>query len=145
MKFSSNIEINRPVKEVYRFTVSPKNLSRWVDGFESFNPKKGRNRGKGSTATHIYRDSAGKLEVHEEVLDIKPEKYFKTHLSHKNMETDLEFKFLNLGDSTRVVTDTYVRLKPAIFNLFSFFMKGQMKKQQLADLRRLKNEVEGDN
>lgn len=142
MKFSSSIEINSPVKEVYRFTVSPKNLPRWVDGFESYQPKKGRNRGKGSTATHIYRDSAGKLEVKEEVLDIKPEKMFKTHLSHKNMETDLEFKFLNLGNSTRVVTDTYVRLKPAVFNLFSLFMKSQMKKQQQADLRRLKNAIE---
>ena len=142
MKFSSSIEINRPIKEVYRFAVSSKNLHRWVDGFETFQQKKGRNRGKGSTATHIYRDSAGKLEVQEEVLEIKPEKLFKTHLSHKNMETDLEFKFLNLGGNTRVVTDTYVRLKPAVFNLLSFFMKGQMKKQQQADLRRLKNVLE---
>lgn len=144
MKFSSSIEINRSIKEVYRFTVSPKNLHRWVDGFETYKPKKGRNRGKGSTATHIYKDSAGMLEVQEKVLDIIPEKSFKTHLSHKNMETDLEFKFLNLGGGTRVVTDTHVRLKPAIFNLFSFFMKGQMKKQQLADLRRLKNIVEAN-
>ncbi len=143
MKFSSEIIINRSVKEVYRFAVSPKNLNKWVNDFQSYKPIKGRNRKKGSTATHIYEDQAGKLEVHEEVLDITPEKLFKTRLSHKNMNTVLEFRFLNQGGSTKVVTDTYVKLKPAVFNLFSFFMKGQMKKQQQADLRRLKNVVEG--
>ena len=142
MKFSSEIEINRSVKDVFRFAVSHKNLSRWVDGFQAFKSVKGRNRNKGSKATHIYKDAAGILEVHEEVLDIIPEKSFKTSLSHKNMDTVLELKFLNYGGRTKVITDTNVKLKPAIFNLFSFLMKGQMKKQQQADLRRLKNAVE---
>lgn len=142
MKFSSEVIINRSTKEVYRFAVSHKNLSRWIDGFESYKSIKGRNRGKGSTATHIYKDSAGKLEVHEEVLDLVPEKSFKSRLSHKNMDTILEFRFLDQGSSTKVVTDTHVKLKPAVFNLFSFFMKGQMKKQQQTDLRRLKHLVE---
>ena len=142
MKFSSEIEINRSVKEVYRFAVNSKNLSRWVDGFQTFKSVKGRNRNKGSKATHIYKDAAGTLEVHEEVLDIIPEKLFKTSLSHKNMDTVLELKFLNYGGRTKVITDTNVKLKPAVFNLFSFLMKGKMKQQQQADLRRLKNAIE---
>lgn len=142
MKFSSEVIINRSTKEVYRFAVSHKNLSRWKDGFESYRAIKGRNRGKGSTATHVYRDRAGKLEVYEEVLDIIPDKSFKSRLSHKNMDTIQELRFLDQGGSTKVITETHVKLKPAIFNLFSFFMKGQMQKQQLADLRRLKHLLE---
>ena len=142
MKFSSEVIINRSTKEVYRFAISHKNLSRWKDGFESYRATKGRNRGKGSTATLIYKDSAGKLEVHEEVLDIIPEKSFKSRLTHKNMDTIEEIRFLDQGGSTKVITDTHVKLKPAVFNLFSFFMKGQMQKQQMADLRRLKHVVE---
>ncbi len=142
MKFSSEIIINRSIKEVYRFTISHKNLSRWIDGFQAYKSTKGRNRGLGSEAVHIYQDSAGKLEVREEVLEINPEKNFKSRLTHKNMDTTLEFRFLDQGGSTKVVTDTYVKLKPAVFNLFSIFMKGQMKKQQMGDLRRLKNVVE---
>jgi polyketide cyclase/dehydrase/lipid transport protein len=142
MKFSSEIIINRSVQEVFRFTTSHKNLSRWVDGFQTFKSIKGRNRGEGSTATHIYQDSAGLLEVHEEVMEITSDKLFKSRLTHKNMDTILAFKFLNQGNSTKIITETKVRLKPAIFNLFSLFMKGQMKKQQQADLRKLKNVIE---
>lgn len=145
MKFSSEIIINRSVKEVYRFTVSPRNLSRWVGDFQSFKAGKGKARSKGSSGTHIYKDSAGILEVNEEVIDLRADKFFKSRLSHKNMDTTLEFKFLDQGGATKVVTDTHVKLKPAVFNLFSFFMKGQMKKQQQADLRRLKNVIEGAN
>ena len=111
MKFSSEIEINRSVNDVFRYAVSHKNLSKWVDGFQAFKAVKGRNRNKGSQATHIYKDAAGILEVHEEVLDIIPEKLFKSSLSHKNMETILELKFLNHGGRTKVVTDTNVKLK----------------------------------
>jgi len=142
MKFSSQVIIRRPIKEVYRFTVSHKNLSQWLDGFQAYKSIKGRNRGVGSQATHIYQDSAGKLEVHEEVLAVIPDKSFKSRLTHKNMDTTLEYRFLDQGDETKVVTDTHVKLKPAVFNLFSFFMKGQMKKQQQADLRKLKHLLE---
>jgi len=142
MKFSSEIIINHPIKEVYRFTVSHKNLSRWVDGFQSYKAIKGRNRGKGSTSTHIYQDSAGKLEVHEEVLEVVKGKSFKSRLTHKNMDTVLEIRFLDQGESTKVIADANVKLKPQIFNLFSLFMKGQMRKQQQGDLRKLKRVIE---
>ena len=143
MKFSSETIIKRSVKEVFRFTISHKNLSKWVDGFQTYKSIKGRNRGIGSTATHIYKDSAGILEVHEEVLEIITGKSFKSRLSHKNMDTILSFRFLDHGDHTKLVVEAQVKLKPAIFNLFSFFMKGQMKKQQQADIRRLKHLIEG--
>ncbi len=142
MKFHSEVTINRPVKEVYRFTVSHKNLSKWIDGFEAYRAVKGRNRSKGSKAIHVYKDAAGKLEVNEEVLDLIPEKSFVTKLSHKNMDTRLEFRFLDQGNRTKIIADANVRLKPPIFNLFSFFMKSRMKEQQQADLRRLKHLLE---
>jgi len=111
MKFSSEIVVKRSVKEVYRFTVSHKNLSKWVDGFQSYKAIKGRNRGKGSTSTHVYQDSAGKLEVHEEVLEVVAEKSFKSRLTHKNMDTILELRFLDHGESTKVIADANVTLK----------------------------------
>lgn len=144
MKFHSEIIINQPIKEVFRFSTSHKNLSRWVDGFQTYKSIKGRNRGEGSTATHIYKDSAGILEVHEEVLEIVPAKLFKSRLTHKNMDTVLVLRFLDQGDSTKIITEAQVKLKPAVFNLFSLFMKGQMRKQQQADLRRLKQVMEAE-
>ena len=142
MKFQAEIVINKPVKEVFRYTLNPKNLSRWVDGFEKFKPLSGKPRQTGSVGIHIYNDKEGKLEVREEVLTHEPDKILKTHLSHKNMETTLSFRFLNQGTSTKIIVETHVRLKPLLFNLASPFVKSPMKKQQVADLYRLKKCLE---
>ena len=142
MKFKSEIIINKPVNEVFRYTISPKNLSRWIDGFEKFKPVSGKPRHAGSIGMHIYNDKEGRLEVKEEILTIEPRKSIKSHLSHKNMETTLVFRFFDQGNSTKIIVDTRVRLKPFIFNLASPFVKSPMKKQQLADLTRLKKCLE---
>ena len=68
MNFQSEIIINKPVKAVFEFTVNPKNLSRWVNGFEKYKPISGKPRKGGSTGIHIYNDKEGRMEVREEVL-----------------------------------------------------------------------------
>ena len=138
MKFQSEVIINKPIKEVYRFTLNPKNLSRWVDGFEKYKPISGKLRQVGSAGIHIYNDKDGKLEVREEVLALESDKCLKIHLSHKNMETTLDFRFLDQGNSTKLIAEAYVNLKPMVFNLVAPFVKTPMRKKQLADLKRLK-------
>jgi hypothetical protein len=142
MKFRSEIIINKPLKDVFKYTINPKNLSNWVDGFEKFKPLSGKSWQVGSIGIQFYNDKEGKLEVREEVLAHESDKSLKTHLSHKNMETILEFRFLDQGDSTKLIAEAQVRLKPFLFNLFAPFVKTPMKKQQLADLKRLKNCLE---
>ncbi len=139
MKFQSEIIINKPVKEVYQFTINPKNLPHWVDGFEKFKPLSGKARKVGSIGIHLYKDKEGKFEVREEVLSHEVGKSLKTQLSHKNMETTLNLRFLNQGDSTKLIAEVKVNLKPYLFNLAAPFVKGPMKKQQLTDLKRLKH------
>lgn len=143
MKFQSEIIIEKPVKDVYRFTINPKNLSRWVDSFEKFKPQSGKPRQVGSIGFHIYNDNEGILEVREEVLAHEPNKIFKTFMSHKNMETTLNFRFLDQGGSTKLIAEANARLKPMLFNLIAPFLKNTMRKQQLADLERLKACLEG--
>jgi len=142
MKFQSEIIINKPVKEVYQFTINSKNLSRWVDGFQKFKPLSGKARKTGSLGIHFYSDKEGTFEVQEEVLAHEPEKSLKIHLSHKNMETNLNFRFLNQGNSNKLIAETEVKLKPLLFNLAAPFVKTPMRKQQLADLKRLKHCLE---
>jgi carbon monoxide dehydrogenase subunit G len=142
MKFRSEIIINKQIKEVYQFTINPKNLSRWVDGFEKYKLVSGKVRQVGSIGIQIYNDKEGKLEVREEVLAHEPGKSLKTHLSHKNMETILDLHFLDQGNSTKLAAEAAVKLKPLVFNLMAPFVKNPKKKQQLADLKRLKRCIE---
>jgi len=142
MNFKSEIIIHKHVNEVFQYVVNPKNLSRWIDGFEKFKTVSGKPRQAGSIGTHVYNDKEGRLEVREEILALEPRKSIKTHLSHKNMETTLDFRFFDQGNSTKIIVDTHIRLKPFLFNVASPFVKKPMKKQQLADLMRLKKCLE---
>ena len=142
MKFQSNILIKESVNKVYQYTVDPKNLKNWVHGFKQYKPQKGRRRTTGSTAVQVF-DDGELMEVKEEVLSNVANKEFVCRLSHKNMESNVSYRFLNQGDAlTKLVVQTDVRLKPAIFNLFSLFVKGPMRKQQDDDLKRLKRVIE---
>ena len=144
MRFKSNILIKENVNIVYQKTLNPKNLGRWVHGFKQFKTQKGRQRATGSTALQIYDDGGEILEVKEEVLSNVLNKEFICRLSHKNMESEVQYRFLNQGDSiTKLQVNTQVKLKPAFFNLFALFVKGPMFRQQEEDLVKLKNLIEG--
>ena len=121
MKFQSEIIIHKPVREVFRYTLDPKNLSRWIEGFKKFKPLSGKARQVGSVGMHIYDDKEGKLEVREEILAIKAEKNLKTKLSHKNMETTLNFVFLDQGNnSTKLIAETNVLTLPVSSSVLLF-------------------------
>ena len=58
------------------------------------------------------------------------------------MSSKVRYRFLDRGDSTELVAENELSLKPALLNLFGFFLKGSMREQQAADLRTLKERLE---
>lgn len=145
MKFFTSIQIDKPAAEVFRYVVlHPKNMKQWMQGFEAYRPQSGGRRKEGSVATQVFDDGGHKTEVREEVLEVKPHERFRCLLTHKNMLSEQDFRFFDQGSGqTKLRIETEVKLRPALFNLFGFLVKGQMRKQQAADLERLKSELEG--
>jgi len=144
MRIQSSLQIERPVDEVYRFVVlHPQNMKHWMQGFERYQPQSGGKRKTGSVATQVFKDGKHKTEIREEVLEVRPHEHFRCLLSHRNMLSEQDFRFLDQGDGqTRLVLETEVKLRPALFNIFGFLVKGPMRKQQEADLKRLKQALE---
>ena len=144
MKFSNRIQIDRPPREVYRYFIDPRNLKRWQANYERFRAGKGAGkRPSGSRSTHIFKDVKGELEVEELVIKNVADREFEHRMTAKNMSSKVHYRFLDRGDSTEVVVENELSLKPALLNLFGIFLKGSMREQQAADLRALKGEVEG--
>jgi hypothetical protein len=144
MKFSTSIPIDKPATEVFRYVVlQPQNMKHWVQGFEAFRPQSGSKRKEGSVAAQVFHDGDHKTEVREEVLEVRPHKRFRCLLTHRNMQSEQDYHFLDQGGGqTKLYLATEVKLRPALFNLFGFLVKGPMRKQQAADLERLKSELE---
>ena len=145
MKFQTSIIIHESVAQVFRYTVNPQNMNKWVQGFQQFKTQKGRKRAKGSTALQVFNDNGEVTEVQEEVLENIANQHFAFRLSHKNMESEVHYHFLNQGDqTTKLLVKATIRLKPRLFNLFALFVKGPMKRQQEQDLAKLKKLIEGN-
>lgn len=142
MVIKTIIDIRKPVSVVFKELVNPKNLPKWVNGFQKLESVKGRRPRKGSVSKQIIKDSQGIMEIREEILKFEKDKNFEIRLSHKNMETHQHFAFAKEGKTTRLTLTTTTRLIPAIMAVFSVFMKGQMRRQQEADLMKLKRLLE---
>lgn len=144
MKFSTSVYIDKPAAEVFRYVVlHPQNMKQWMQGFKAYQPKTGGKRKVGSVATQVFDDNGHRTEVREEVLEVHPHKQFRCLLTHKNMLSEQAFHFLDQGNAqTKLQLETEVKLRPALFNFFGFLVKGPMRKQQAADLQRLKSAIE---
>lgn len=143
MQFQTSIIIKEAVAQVYQYTLNPQNMSKWVQGFQQFKTRKGRKRAKGSTAVQVFNDGGEVTEVQEEVLENITNQNFAFRLSHKNMESEVHYHFLDQGDrTTKLMVKAKVRLKPPVFNMFALFVKGPMKRQQVQDLAKLKKLLE---
>ncbi len=142
MNFRSEIEIQASAEDVFRYCLNPKNLKNWMDGFQRFKQLSGRQRQAGAKLMLVFKDKAGELEVNEQIVEVTKGKLIRSELSNKNMRTQQSFRFLNQGGTCKILIDTKVQLRPAIFNLFGFFVKGPMQKQQGEDLQRLKQVIE---
>ncbi len=114
-------------------------MKQWMKGFDRYKSETGGKRKVGSTAIQFFDDNGQPTKVREEVLEIKVNERFRCLLSTQNMISEQDYRFLDQGNGqTRLLVETEVKLRPALFNVFGFFVKGPMRKQQAKDLQQLK-------
>lgn len=139
MTFTNRITVPGTPKEVYRYFVDPRNLPRWQGNYLKFKAGKGASkRPSGSKSTHVYTDVKGELEVEELVIKNVAGQEFEHRMRAKNLNSKVRYRFLDRGDQTEIVVDNEVSLKPALLNIFGFFLKSNMREQQAEDLARLR-------
>jgi uncharacterized protein YndB with AHSA1/START domain len=137
------IDIRQPITMVFKTLVEPENMVKWMANFQKLESVKGRRPRKGSISKQIFKDSKGIMEMKEEVLNFEKNKKFELQLSHKNIETHQTFEFIaHDKEITRLILTNHIRLVPAFMGVFSIFMKGQMRRQQEADLMKFKKLLE---
>lgn len=143
MQFKTSITINQPVAKVFKYVLEPRNMKSWMQGFKSYEFRKGRRRAAGSRGLQVFEEPDGQLtKVEEEVLSLDQNDELRMRLSHRNMQSTVLYRFLDQGNRTRLMVEVDTRLRPLVFNLFAPFVKGPMKRRQQEDLQRLKTALE---
>lgn len=93
-----SIKINRPIKEVFEFTINPQNTSKWIDGIV----KEETNEWPVKIGT-IYRNKGSDDVWNEyELVELKPEKLFT--LKQKNSDYSVQYTYKPLSGNLTELT-----------------------------------------
>jgi uncharacterized membrane protein len=137
------IEIDRPVAEVYRQFKDPDNLPRWITGLQKIEQISGAPGEVGSVAKHTYLEKGRIIEMIETVTAHEPEKHFTGELETDGMQCTIRVDFVDKGDSTLMRFRSDFRSQGLLMKLMMPFMKGQIRARQEGDMQRFKSLVEG--
>jgi len=141
---SYEVEIGRPVAEVYRQFADPDNLPRWIAGLQKLETISGTPGEVGSVTRHTYLEKGRIVELVETVTAIEPEKHFGGHLEGQGVSVNIFVDFVDKGERTLMRFRSDFRSQGLMMRLMLPFMKGAVRKRQEGDLRRFKELVESE-
>ena len=140
--YEHEIEIDRPLKDVYRAFNDPENLPRWLTGLQKTVQISGAPGEVGSVSKQIYLERGRTVEMIETITAMEPERFFAGTLEGPGMKGELRVDFIDKGESTAVRFSSNIQGCSFLMRLMMPFMKGAIRKRQMGDLETFKEMVE---
>jgi uncharacterized protein YndB with AHSA1/START domain len=144
MRIVTQVIINRPPAEVWRYLVNPSNLRKWLKDFVRYEPLCGCAGRPGSVALHHYAGNKRQLVLEETILDREEHRYLLTSLTHTTMHSQVATELRDLGDGRTEVTCTvHTRFTSTLTSwVMSRFLQRNFQHRQDEDFDRLRDVVE---
>lgn len=142
MKYSLEVEINKPIDEVVALFKDEDNLFKWMNGLQSLEHLEGKPREKGSTTKMLFKNGKREIEMIETILSNNlPEELIASYEA-KGVYNLAKISFVSISDNkTKYFTEQEFQLKGFI-KIFSWIMPGAFKKQSLKYLNMFKEFAE---
>jgi uncharacterized membrane protein len=137
------IEIDRPVSDVYQQFSNQDNLPRWITGLQRIEQLEGTPGEVGSISKHIYLEKGRVIEMIETITAHEPEKRFTGELTTDGMQCTIHVDFVDKGDRTLMRFRSDFRSQGLVMKLMMPFMKGHIRARQEGDVQKFKALVEG--
>ncbi len=142
MKYSVEIEINKPIHKVIELFDNPSNMSKWMEGLQSIEPISGTPGQPGAKSRLNFKMGKREIEMIETVTtrDL-PNEYNGTYEA-KGVFNIVKNKFIPVSDTkTRYITEQEFQFQ-GFMKLMGLLMPGVFKKQSLKYLTDFKNFAE---
>lgn len=129
MKFTDDIEINKPVDRVVELFDNPDNLSKWMEGLQSFEHLSGTPGQPGAKSKLVFKMGKRDIEMIETVISCNLPEEFTGSYEAKGVYNIVKNSFQQINEnSTRYVTEQEFRFE-GFMKLIAFLMPGAFKKQ----------------
>lgn len=141
MKYTCEIEINKPIGKVIELFDNPDNLGKWMDGLQSIEHLEGEPGQPGSKSKMIFKMNNKDVEMIETVtVRNLPEEFSGTYEA-KGVYNIQKNKFVKLDENkTKYIAENEFQFKG--FMKLMALMPGAFKKQSMKYLKSFKDFVE---
>jgi carbon monoxide dehydrogenase subunit G len=142
MKYTSEIEIAKPIDQVIRLFDNPDNLPRWMDGLQSFEHISGTPGQPGAKSRLKFKMGNREMEMIETIkVRNLPDEFSGTYEAKGTLNL-VKAKFVKLAESrTKYISEQEFQFK-GVMKIMGFLMPGLFKKQTMKFLRSFKTFAE---
>jgi uncharacterized membrane protein len=144
MKYTVDVDIDRPIKEVVEKFDNQDNYSRWMKGLESFENIEGEQGQEGSKTRFNFKMDKRNMQMIEAVLKRDLPKQYLVSYEVNGVYNEVDNRFEKIDDQkTLYTTHQYFKFK-GMMKVMGFFMGRSFKKQSLKYANDFKKFVESD-
>ena len=142
MKYTSEIEINKPVDKVVELFDNSDNMGKWMEGLQSFEHISGKPGQVGSKSRLKFKMGKREIEMIETITVRNLPDEFSGTYEAKGVFNLVKNKFVALpGNKTKYVSEQEFQFK-GFMKIIGFLMPAMFKKQSMKYLIDFKNFVE---
>lgn len=142
MKYSVNIAINKPLKEVIRVFENPDDMKKWMKGLIKFEPLDEEYGKPGSKTLMVFEMGKRKMKMVETIISNDLPKDFTASYNAKNVFNIVRNTFEEIDTVTTKYTSNQEFQFSGLLKIMSFFMAPAFKKQSFQYLKDFKAYVE---
>lgn len=144
VKFSSTIEVSKPVSIAWKVFMDDSKMKDWVPGFKSAEHLSGRDNEPGSVYRMVFEEKGKVFEMMETITEVAENKEFSFELDHKVMSSNNSVLFESQGDITTITGTTKTKGKGLVMRSLFPLMAGSMKKNNQLAYTNLKKLIEAN-
>lgn len=142
MKYSTEIEIDKPIDKVIDLFDNPDNMNKWMEGLQSFEPLSGTPGQQGAKSRLKFKMGSREIEMIETITSRNLPEEFSGTYEAKGVFNIVKNRFIKLTDTkTKYITENEFQFK-GFMKLIAFLMPGAFKKQSMKYLTDFKKFVE---
>lgn len=129
MKYTTEIEINRPIDRVVELFDDPNNMHKWMEGLQSFEHLSGDPGQPGAKSKLKFKMGKREIEMVETILTRNLPHEFSGTYEANGVHNIVRNKFQSLGsDRTKYISEQEFNFT-GFMRLIAFLMPGAFKKQ----------------
>ena len=142
MKYTTEIEIEKPIEKVVELFDNADNLKKWMEGLQSYEHISGTSGETGAKSRLFFKMGKREIEMIETILVRNLPEEFSATYEAKGVFNIAKNKFVKVSEtSTKYITENEFQFK-GFMKFFAFLMPGAFKKQSFKYLQHFKKFAE---